>query len=117
VKLLDKKRMIELVLAAKRGDEDWRSKADDWILEAKERYRETFESLEREWIEWIGRWCSGCGMPSTHPRYQVRFLAMNKFLLPRRNLRKLGSLRTDKVRRALPILPGNRKCPREKGEP
>jgi hypothetical protein len=51
-KILDKKRMIEIVLSAKRGDENGRSKADEWVLEARERYKGTFESLEKEWIEW-----------------------------------------------------------------
>jgi hypothetical protein len=37
VKLISKRRMLELVQAAKRGDPDWRSKAEDWLLEAKER--------------------------------------------------------------------------------
>jgi hypothetical protein len=52
VKLLDKKRLIGLIQAAKAGDDDWRSKADEWILEVKERHKQTFESLEKEWIEW-----------------------------------------------------------------
>jgi hypothetical protein len=52
VKLLSKHRMLELILGAKRGDDDWRSKAEDWILETRERYKESFESLEKEWIEW-----------------------------------------------------------------
>jgi hypothetical protein len=52
VKLLDEKRLIGLIQAAKAGDEDWRTKADEWILETKERYKQTFKSLEKEWIEW-----------------------------------------------------------------
>jgi hypothetical protein len=52
VKLLDKKRLVGLIQAAKAGDDDWRSKVDEWILETKERYKQTFESLEKEWIEW-----------------------------------------------------------------
>jgi hypothetical protein len=52
VKPLSKKRMLELVQAAKRGDPDWRSRAEDWLLEVKGRYKESFESLEKEWLEW-----------------------------------------------------------------
>jgi hypothetical protein len=52
MKISDKKRLIGPIQAAKAGDADWRSKADEWILEAKERHKQAFESLEREWIEW-----------------------------------------------------------------
>jgi hypothetical protein len=52
VKFSDKKKLVGLIQAAKAGDPDWRSRADEWILEVKERYRQAFESLEKEWIEW-----------------------------------------------------------------
>jgi hypothetical protein len=51
-KLLSKRRMLGLVQAAKRGDQDWRSRADDWLSEVKGRHKESFESLEKEWLEW-----------------------------------------------------------------
>jgi hypothetical protein len=52
VKLSDKKKLVGLIQAAKAGDSGWRSRADEWILEVKERYKQAFESLEKEWIEW-----------------------------------------------------------------
>jgi hypothetical protein len=51
-RIISKKRVLELVQAAREGDSSWRSKAEDWLLEVKEKYRERFEPLEKEWIEW-----------------------------------------------------------------
>jgi hypothetical protein len=50
--IINKRRLIVLVQAAKRGDPDWRAKADEWLLEVKEAYQESFDLLEAKWIEW-----------------------------------------------------------------
>jgi hypothetical protein len=52
VKFSDKKKLVGLIQAAKAGDLGWRSRVDEWIVEVKERYKQAFESLEKEWIEW-----------------------------------------------------------------
>jgi hypothetical protein len=51
-KILDKRRLIGLANALKEGDPDWEQKADDWLHDTKEAYHESFDLLEKKWIEW-----------------------------------------------------------------
>jgi hypothetical protein len=48
--IINKKRLIGIVQAAKRGDPGWRSRIDEWLLEVKEAYQEIFDLLEAKWI-------------------------------------------------------------------
>jgi hypothetical protein len=47
-RIISKRRLLESVQAAKQGDTDWRSNAEDWISEVKEAYHERYESLEKK---------------------------------------------------------------------
>jgi hypothetical protein len=51
-KILDKRRLINLVNAMKEGDEDWEEKANEWLKETKEAYHESFSLLKKRWFEW-----------------------------------------------------------------
>jgi hypothetical protein len=50
--IISRKRLIGIVQADRRGDPDWRSKTDEWLVEVEEAYHEKFGLLERKGIEW-----------------------------------------------------------------
>jgi hypothetical protein len=75
VRIISKRRLLDLVQAAKRRDSDWRWKAEDWLSEVKETYHERYESLEKKWIEWRQK------RPRTSPlqRGTIEFICNNPY--------------------------------------